>query len=301
MNAAEKMSSRELGLILAQQLLAVEDLHYGLWAADLPLSIDRLAEAQQRYTDLLLARIERLTAGRRSPRILDVGCGTGHMLQQLLEAGYRVDAVNPSAALNRLVRERLQTLGDTGTTLLETTFESLPAAYCRQQFDLVLFSESCQYIPLPALLERLPSLLSAGGSVLISDFFKTAAHGDGAPGDRSFGGGHVLAEFYRELDASPLVITDDEDLTPRVSPSIELLEDWLNNRLAPAATTLNTWLLDQYPGLTRALRWLLRNKLARLNYKYLSGHRRRALFEKYKSYRLIALRYPVVSGDNHKL
>jgi SAM-dependent methyltransferase len=296
MKAAKKTHSRELGLILAQQLLAIEDLHYGLWEAGLPVSIDRLAAAQQRYTQLLLGRIERLTVGRDRPRILDVGCGTGHMLQRLLEAGYRVDAVNPSAALNRLVRGRLQALGDTGAQLLEMPFEALPAAYCRQQFDLVLFSESCQYIPLEALLKRLPTLLAAGGCAVICDFFKTAAHGDGAPGDRSFGGGHVLAEFYRKLGETPFVITEDEDLTSRVSPNIALLEDWLNNRLAPAAATLNTWLLDQYPGMTRMLRWLLRKKLARLNYKYLSGHRSQALFEKYKSYRLIVLHIPAGSG-----
>ena len=29
------MRSRELGLVLAQHLLGVEDMHYGLWDADL--------------------------------------------------------------------------------------------------------------------------------------------------------------------------------------------------------------------------------------------------------------------------
>ncbi|MGD2056576.1 MAG: hypothetical protein PVJ15_07195, partial [Gammaproteobacteria bacterium] len=72
----EKMSSRELGLVLAQQLLAVEDLHYGLWDADLPLTATNLVAAQQRYTDLLLERIMGLVSGIRMPAILDVGCGT---------------------------------------------------------------------------------------------------------------------------------------------------------------------------------------------------------------------------------
>lgn len=289
MDAGRKTSSRELGLILAQQLLALEDLHYGIWDADLPLTIDHLAIAQQRYTELLLASIGRLTADRRSARILDVGCGTGHMLQQLLETGYRVDAVNPSATLNRQVRGRLQTLGNSTTTLLETTFEDIPAGFCRQQFDLVLFSESCQYIPLADLRDKLPSLLREDGCVLICDFFRTVAHGDGAPGDRSFGGGHGLAEFYGMLQDSSLVITNDEDLTHRVSPTITLLEGWIDNRLLPAAGTLDAWLLEQYPVHTRVLKWLFRKKLARLHYKYLSGHRSQTVFEKYKSYRLIEL------------
>ena len=39
MPGVEKMSTRELGLVLAQQLLDVEDLHYGLWDADLALTL----------------------------------------------------------------------------------------------------------------------------------------------------------------------------------------------------------------------------------------------------------------------
>lgn len=292
MNDTGKIGSRELGLLVAQQLLALEDLHYGLWEAGQPLTLDNLPLAQQRYTDLLLDRIACLLAGCQRPRILDVGCGTGHILERLLEAGYRVDAVNPSASLNRQVRERLQALGATGTTLLETTFEDIPAAFCRRQYDLVLFSESFQYTPLPALQEKLPALVRANGSVLISDFFRTAAHGDGLPGDRSFGGGHGLAEFYRVLENSPFVITGDEDLTTRVSPTVALLEDWLNNRLLPAAGMLHSWLLARYPLRIRVFKWLLRSKLARLNYKYLAGYRSQAVFEKYKSYRLLVLRFP---------
>lgn len=48
------MTPRELGLVLAQQLLDVEDLHYGLWAPDLEVSPGNLIEAQQRYSTRLL-------------------------------------------------------------------------------------------------------------------------------------------------------------------------------------------------------------------------------------------------------
>ena len=137
-----KMTSRELGLLLAQQLLDVEDLHYGLWDADLELNLGNITRAQQRYTDLLLAQIEVCLPDPAGRRILDVGCGTGHILQQLLARGYQVDAVNPSPWLNTLVRERLACLQDPATILYETTFESLPLEQCRKHYDLLLFSES---------------------------------------------------------------------------------------------------------------------------------------------------------------
>lgn len=283
------MSSRELGLVLAQQLLDVEDLHYGLWDDDLDVSLGNIALAQQRYTDLLLEWLERLTANRPAPCLLDVGCGTGHLLQQLLEQGYRADAVNPSVALNALVRERLARLPACSATLFETTFESLPFQQLQQHYDVLLFSESFQYIPLPVIFSRVPGLLRPGGQLLICDFFKTAAHCDGEDGDRSFSGGHVLADFYQAVEKSAFHIRHDEDLTTRVSPNIALLDEWLTQRLHPALLSIDDYLLGAYPKLTRLIKWLARHKLARARYKYLSGHRSQAVFEKYKSYRLLVL------------
>lgn len=287
----EKMSSRELGLILAQQLLDVEDLHYGLWDADLPLTAANLVRAQQRYTNLLLERIAKLISGIRVPAILDVGCGTGHLLQLMLERGWRADAVNPSPALNAMVRDRLHAVPDHRARLLETTFENIPPDFRTRQYDLILFSESFQYISLAGFFAQAASLLRDGGVLLICDFFRTGADGDGAPGDGSFGGGHRLDDFYRAVDAGPFAIEREEDLTSRVIPNIALLDDWLQHRLVPAAGTLDHWLRAQYPRGLRLVKWLLRRRLARLEYKYLSGHRNPLVFERYKSYRLIVLRH----------
>jgi SAM-dependent methyltransferase len=289
MAARDSMSSRELGLILAQQLLGVEDLHYGLWDDDLDLSLGNLAVAQQRYSDLLLDTAAGLLAHLPRPRILDVGCGTGHLAAQMLSRGWEVAAVSPSPALAALARQRLADFHDSQARLVEERFEDLES-HRPGKFDLVLFSESFQYIPLPSLFGKLPGLLSPGSCVLVSDFFKSAAHGDGQAGDRSFGGGHGLAAFYDCLAQSPFALLRDDDITARVSPTIELLDDWLVNRLAPAAGTLDDYLLDNYPRLTRLFKWLLRHRLARLRYKYLAGNRSRAVFEKYKSYRLLVLR-----------
>jgi len=289
MPGSEKMTSRELGLVLAQQLLDVQDLHFGLWDPDLPVSMSGFGRAQQRYTDLLLAQVERLTDDKSAARILDIGCGTGHMLEQLIACGYRVDAVNPSPYLNRQVRSRLSRLAAASATLFESTFEDMPHAACQGKYDVLLCSESFQYIPLPDFFEKAPGLLRSGGHVIICDFFKTAAHGDGAAGDRSFSGGHLLGQFLELLGDSPFRKVLDEDLTSRVSPNLDLLDEWLTQRLAPAAASIDRYLQDQYPRSSSVLKWLARRKLAKLKYKYLSGHRNAETFQKYKSYRLLIL------------
>ena len=286
---SEKMTSRELGLVLAQQLLDVQDLHFGLWDPELPVSMSNFGIAQQRYTDLLLGHIKRLVGDKTVPRILDIGCGTGHMLEQLSVCGYRVDAVNPSSFLNRQVRARFSRLSTASPTLFETTFEDMPHAACQGHYDVLLCSESFQYIPLPDFFTKAPGLLRKGGYVVICDFFKTDAHGDGAEGDRSFSGGHLLGKFYALLCDSPFHKVLDADITARVSPNIDLLDEWLMQRLAPAAASIDCYLQDKYPRSSRVLKWLARRKLAKLKYKYLSGHRNAATFQKYKSYRLLIL------------
>src|SRR3989338_10942378 len=151
----EKMNSRELGLVLAQQILGVEDLHYGLWNADLELKLGNLDKAQQRYTDFLIAA---LPPPQPEPvRVLDIGCGTGHVLGQLLQRGYLADGLVPSASLAKLVRQHQQEHPGKQSHLFECRFEDFPVEEHAHKYDVALFSESFQYISMDAsfaLLEK---------------------------------------------------------------------------------------------------------------------------------------------------
>jgi len=283
------MHSRELGLVLAQQLLGVEDLHYGLWDGDLELKLGNLAIAQQRYNDMLIAQ---LPTPERGVRVLDIGCGTGHLLRQLLDRGYRADGVIPAKDLGEAVRRRLAGYAGPAPRIFECRFEDFPDGQCRGHYDVTLFSESFQYISPSISLPILQSILKPGGLLLISDFFKSDAPVDGAPGDRSFGGGHPLQEFYTSIKQTPFVLLRDEDITRRVSPNMELVNDLLMNRLKPATLTIGRYLEGRHPLLARLALRLLRRKLDKANHKYFSGHRSKEVFERCKTYRLMLYRLP---------
>lgn len=281
------MHSRELGLVLAQQLGNVEDLHYGLWDPDLELSFSNLRIAQQRYSDLLLSQ---LPPSPGEVRVLDVGCGTGHLISQMLDRGYLADGVIPAKDLGELVRRRIGERAGYQPRIFECRFEEFPLEEARGRYDVVLFSESFQYIKPTDSLPLVQQLLKPGGMLLICDFFKTAAHGDGGPGDKSFGGGHPHREFLATIARFPFRLEKDEDITRRVSPNLQLLNDWLMNRARPASQTIYRYLSANYSASTRMLMWLFRKKLRKAQYKYFSGHRSRETFERYKTYHLLVYR-----------
>jgi len=203
----EKMNSKELGLVLGQQLLGVDDLHYGLWNDDLPLGFANLAEAQQRYTDQIINALPspKDEDTDQKTKVIDIGCGTGHILGQLLDRGFVADGLVPAPKLAEQVRNRLAERSHKPAKLFEATFEQFPIDEYREHYDAALFSESYQYIPMSASFPILAQILKPGGTIVICDFFKTEHAGDGKPGDKSFGGGHKMDKFYEELKNIPSV------------------------------------------------------------------------------------------------
>ncbi len=260
---AEKIDTRavglDTGLALIRWLTGAENLHYGLWTG-LEVTAGNLRAAQDAYTAHLLADLP------DGPlRILDIGGGAGETAKKLIALGHAVDIVVPSAYLADLCRRNAPE-----ARVHECTFEDYDG---HEIFDLCLFSESFQYIPVMTSLPKCAELLSANGQVLIADCFRTDAYLGREEHGPQPGGGHRLSSFRAALLSTPFDLVSEEDITEAVAPSVDL-EQGLYNVLGVGLTRTAAEIKAKKPlvnwVMTRVIRLFLsakrrKNLLQRLN------------------------------------
>lgn len=258
----------EVGLLIMKFFIKSEYLHYGFFTPDIPVDAPGLAKAQQQYADYLMQRIPQGTK-----TILDVGGGSGKFAKDLAAAGYEVTMVSPSKLLNAYAEKLSEGSFSVNTKKFEQ-FEST------KTYDLVLFSESFQYIPMKTSFEKCQGFLKPGGSIMICDFFKT-----GAPGKSQLGGGHAYKDWEEVQAAFPnFKLADSEDITEQTAPTIDLVNKLNNELIEPVYRLLLRLLDDRYPLVGKFIRWKFKKKLEKLENKHFTGQRNGENFKIHKKY-----------------
>ncbi|MCH9853409.1 MAG: methyltransferase domain-containing protein [Alphaproteobacteria bacterium] len=271
------MHSQEMGLLLAQKLLKLDDLHYGYWDQGLEVNIQNLYHAQARYSDILFGHIDALTNNNKNASILDVGCGVGENIKKLVDRGYAPDGLVPS----QWMLEQCQLKSE--RPIYHCIFEDFPDT--DKRYDLVFFSESFQYVDMDKSFTLLQKMLNENGKILLLDFFTR----DDIAGRSALGGGHSMAKFYQAAQQHGFRIIDEQDITQYVSPNLQLVHDILGTRIVPSLQILDEFLSAKSRFFYGTIfKMLFRKKLEKLRFKY-GASRNAENFEKYKIYKIISL------------
>jgi ubiquinone/menaquinone biosynthesis C-methylase UbiE len=110
----------------------------------------------------------------RCPRVLDVACGTGILLKQLLALVPGIEAYGVDASADMLAQARIA-LKDKPHVLLERvqigTGETADLPFAQESFDLITCTNALHDMPDPvATLAGLRRLLAPGGQLVVEDF-----------------------------------------------------------------------------------------------------------------------------------
>jgi len=260
----------EIGLVLSRFFFNTEHLHFGFWPDDLIVNIDNLRKAQDLHSNQVLSSIP-----GHVKTILDVGSGSGGLAEKLVGNGYKVECVSPSDYLSDAIEEKLKS----SVVVHRSTFEKFES---QKKYDLVLFSESFQYVNINKTLNKLPGIIKDKGHLLICDFFRQPG-----TGTKPLGGGHDWQVFQNNLGDHDFTIVDDVDITKETARTYDLINQILNEVAEPVRDLSAKYLDSHYPKGMRLLKWYFDKKIRRINRIYFAGNMTGEMFNKLKTYRIL--------------
>jgi 2-polyprenyl-3-methyl-5-hydroxy-6-metoxy-1,4-benzoquinol methylase len=266
-----KIDSKEVGLeiefLALNYLLKLEHLHYGYFKDGLEASVSNLKKAQDNYEELLISNIPE---GTKS--ILDVGCGAGRTAMNMTLKGYSVDCVSPNQRLTDYARK--------------LTGDKVGYYPCKLQdlksdvkYDLILFSESLQYVPVDKGIPLALQFLRPGGYIMVSDFFRND------PEFKSkLGGGHRYDKWLKWRATFPVKTIIEKDITAETSPTVDIFNQFTQEVIKPSWESV--WALgeDRFPLIIKIAKRLYRKKIYEMEQKHFTGQRSGENFRKYKKY-----------------
>ena len=193
----------------------------------------------------------------------------------MVNNNYKVECVSPSNYLSDAIAGKLKD----SVKIHRTTFEKLKI---EKSYDLVLFSESFQYVNIKDSLIKIPSLLNKNGSLLICDFFRQPG-----TGTKPLGGGHDWNVFQDNLKNHFFNNLIDIDITKETARTYDLINKLIRDVAVPVRELSSNYLSSQYPKGMKFLKWYFDKKISRMNRIYFSGNMTGEMFNKLKTYRIL--------------
>ncbi|MFQ3596492.1 MAG: metalloregulator ArsR/SmtB family transcription factor [Sphingomonadaceae bacterium] len=138
------------------------------WFADHAEEWDRMRSLEA-PAEAVEQAIRVLAEGQGVGRLLDVGTGTGRMLELLAPAASAATGVDRSAEMLRVARMRLDAAGLSGVDIRQADMNALP--FADASFDSIILHQVLHFSEEPARAVREAGrVLAPGGQLLVADY-----------------------------------------------------------------------------------------------------------------------------------
>lgn len=265
----KKSYYNDIALRLAHKLLGVEHLHYGYFDGNKKPELKNLPAAQDAYVKNLISYIP----AKGVKKIFDVGCGSGGVATVLVKQKYQLTCLAPDPYLTQKTFENTSGKVETITDMYENVTH-LPA----ESFDMVLMSESVQYIKIQEGWELNRKYVRPGGYVLASDFFLIREL-DNPNLSKS---GHPLDEYLKMAEKAGFTLKKKVDITSKVAPTMDIYQSVIVNKVFPVAEAIFEIVHRRYPFVYAILKKVLQKRILKLRDKYTTQDSE--TFSHYKGY-----------------
>jgi MPBQ/MSBQ methyltransferase len=245
-------------------------LHYGYWEptpAEADLTIANLKVAQAAYSAKLLGFIPE---GIKT--VLDVGCGIGGNAAYLLDRGFQVEGLAPDP----FQQEKFLKLTQNKAIFHLSQFETFTPSH---SYDLVLLSESSQYMSAIDIAQCASAALNPGGYLLLADMMRS----DALYTEGIFSNCQVVTELHAALQQAGFRLVKDEDITAQTAPTIDLYIEVFQRFGLSTLRYLGDLIAIAVPPLHALLRWAYRRWLKKLVVEGLEAGK---IFEKHLCYQI---------------
>ncbi|HBE79908.1 MAG TPA: hypothetical protein DDW65_19335 [Firmicutes bacterium] len=251
----ENKEGMDYGLRIMAEVLKAEHLHWGYFPDKKfkgeEMTLTGLKEAQLDYTKHLFMFIPDTVQS-----ILDVGAGLGKTAYLLTNNGYQVSCLSNDKYQQTKINEKYPAI-----PVIKNKFED---SRLGQTFDLILMSESVQYLNWPQTLYKLEEVLKPGGFLLTSDYFRKA--------DSSFYKTCKVRESFEIATKNKFDLIKEEDITDNILPTLDFAMYGFNNYILPAANIVSELICNSTPPVVKCLANIfLRKQLQKAQY-YIWGH-----------------------------
>lgn len=246
-------------------------LHYGYWHP-LPVSSEELTlpqfrKAQQAYAEKLFSFIP-----PQINTVLDVGCGIGGNAAYLLKQGFKVEGLAPDP----FQQEKFLENTHQQAKFHLTKFEDFKG---NNTYDLILLSESSQYMAANDIAQCSAKLLNSGGYVLLADMMRS----DPTYKEGIFSNCHVVEELHTALIEAGFTLIKSEDISAEIAPTIDLYIDSFRTWGLSTIKYVADLISIAVPPLYQVLRWIYKRWIKKL---VVEGLEAKQLYEKHLCYQI---------------